>query len=200
MTRIVGIGDSWMARYSDTLRADADPLGLLGLLDPARFFPVNLAVSGSTAEQWANNFGSRLAQAMALFDECDCYAVSLGGNDARTYIDAHSDGGATITQTERERGVGSLIGVLSKLRATGKRVIVMQYSNPYPSDLATACGVDILNMGIRHAARRAGIKDADMICSATVLSAPGMMSGLGIHPKDPDGYAALAKLIEGMFP
>lgn len=200
MIRIVGIGDSWMARYSDILQADASPSGLLGLLDPSRFSAVNLAVSGSTAEQWADNFEGRLEKAVALAPECDCYAVSLGGNDARAYIDAHSDGGAAITQTERERGVGSLIGVLSNLRSTGKRVIVMQYSNPYPSDLATACGVDVLNMGIRHAAHRAGIKDADMIYSATVLSAPGMMSGIGIHPKDPDGYTVLAKLIEGMFP
>ena len=200
MIRIVGIGDSWMARYSDVLKADADPSGMLGLLDPARFFPVNLAVSGSTAEQWSNNFGGRLSQAVALAPECDCYVVSLGGNDAMAYIDAGSDGGIAITQTERERGLESLRGILSNLRSTGKRVLVMQYSNPYPSNLATACGVDILNMGIRHAAHRAGIKDADMICSATVLSAPGMMSGLGIHPKDPDGYAALAKLIEGMFP
>jgi len=193
--RLVVIGDSWNAGYDDLLKADTG--GWAAMLPKDRFAVKNLSVSGSTAEQWANNFGSRLAQAVALFDECDCYVVSLGGNDAFAYLSENSDGGAAITQAERERGIASLVKVLQALRATGKRVLVMQYANPYSGNIATAAGCDVLNLAIRWAGRTAKVGPSDYICSSTVLSEQGMMSGVGIHPT-PLGYAALSKLIEGM--
>jgi len=198
--RIVGIGDSWMARYSDALKADADASGLLGLLNPSRFSFVNLAKSGMTAERLAEDEDGRLSKAVGLAGECDCYAVSLLGNDAYAAISPSGDGGASITFAEISSAIQNMRSVLEELKSTGKRVLVMRYTNPYPGNLQTSAGCNVLNIGIGYAADLAGVPYTDLIESSETLSSPGMMSGIGIHPKDPDGYMALAKLIGGMFP
>lgn len=194
--RTVVIGDSWNAGWDDILRADTG--GWAAMLSKDRFAVKNLSVSGATAEQWAHDFGGRLSQAVALAPECDCYIVSLGGNDAYAYIQEGSAGGATVTDAERGAGMADMLKVLSTLKATGKRVLVMLYANPYKDNLVTAIGCDILNMGIRLVAQTAGIEERDLIVSQTVLAAGGMMSGVGIHPTSL-GYSALAELIEGML-
>ena len=194
--RFVDIGDSWNAGFDDETRTDKG--GWIAKLDPARFGRVaSLSVSGSTAKQWAEDFDGRLSRAVELAPATDVYFVSLMGNDAYAAMAEGSEGGKTVTAAEIRAAVGNLRNVVSALAATGKRVLVMMYANPFQNNFVTACGCTALNAAIVFASANF-VDSGDYIDSASVLEAPGMMSGIGIHPSDA-GYAALARLAEGMF-
>lgn len=197
MKKIVLVGDSWLAMWDDASRSDEETCGgLLSIMDRSRFDGVCLAKSGSTAKQWADDFEGRLTRALAT--ECDAYVVSLLGNDAYAAINPHSDGGANVTLAELRTAFDSLVKVLTALKNTGRRVLVLQYTNPYPNDKFAEMDCNLLNAAIVSIASMAGIKFPDLIFSGLVLDEPGEMSGIGIHPS-PVGYAKLATLIEGML-
>ena len=197
MKKIVLVGDSWLAMWDDASRSDEETDGgLLSLMDRSRFDGVCLAKSGSTAKQWADDFEGRLTRALAT--ECDAYVVSLLGNDTFAAINPQSEGGANVTLAELRTAFESLVKVLTALKATGRRVLVLQYTNPYPNDKVTEMGCVLLNAALLSATSMADIKSTDVIFSSLVLDEPGAMSGIGIHPS-PMGYARLAALIGDML-
>lgn len=197
MKKIGLVGDSWLAMWDDASRSDKEAAGgLLSIMDRSRFDGVCLAKSGSTAKQWAADFEGRLTRALAT--ECDAYVVSLLGNDAFAAINPQSDGGANVTLAELRTAFESLVKVLTALKATGRRVLVLQYTNPYPNDKIAALGCCLLNNAIYVATGMAGIGSVDLIFTSAVLDEPGAMSGIGIHPS-PAGYARLAALIGDML-
>lgn len=188
--KVTVVGDSWAAGYDDLSGSDTG--GWASRLDPSRFEVCNLGRSGSTAKQWADGGNGWLDGALARTGT-DAFVVSLLGNDMRA--DA-SDG--SVTYDEVLRSASALVRVLQRLAATGKRVVVMLYSSPYPGQTQADLGVCILNALVQEAARLAGIGRGDLVDSSVSLESPGRMSGTGIHPS-PDGYGALALQMEGVL-
>ena len=198
--RYIDLGDSWNAGYDD--RKAADTGGWLALLPGPGvrpgFVPVkHMSVSGSSAAQWAMDFGGRLSDAAARAGDTDVYFVSLLGNDAFAALRPDSPGGPLVTPEERERAVADIRKVVSTLHATGKRVLVMLYANPYPGNIGLDVACAALNSTIVFAVGDLVAPD-DYIQAFTVLKSPESWSGIGVHPS-PAGYAALASYVETLF-
>jgi lysophospholipase L1-like esterase len=173
MKRIAVVGDSWAAGYDDTFARDAGGwAAVLGVPDYLR-----MAVSGSTARQWASDFGGRLSDACAV--QKDCSVVFLGGNDLfRAMDDGKIDPSEVIALFN---DVGFVVRRLSEAAP----VIVGLYANPYADDPKAAVAVRLLNFCIRGACP-AGTRFIE--CAAFLERGD---IGPGIHPT-PSGYGKIA--------
>lgn len=179
MKRIAVVGDSWAAGYDDTFARDMGGwAAVLGIPDYLR-----MAVSGSTARQWASDFGGRLSAACAV--QKDCSVVFLGGNDLFRAMD---DG--KIEPNEIVALFNDVGFVVRRLAQTAP-VLVGLYGNPYPEDPKAVIAAKLLNFCIRSACP-AGTVFVD--CS-TFLG-PGDI-GPGIHPT-PSGYGKIAEEVQHM--
>lgn len=196
--RVTGIGDSVMAGFLDSDRQDHG--GWLACLPKDRFETRNLAVSGSTAEQWCNDWNGNLSRALKLAPETDAYCVSLLGNDLFAAMMPESTGGSVITQAEFERAIQNFIRVLMKLCEADKRVFVLEYGNPWPDDWMRTAAVEKLNIEVRKAVHfvcKTEYVGLSIILFNDLLSKEGMM-GSGVHPTEA-GYGAMAKRMEEML-
>ena len=194
MKRLTCLGDSWMAGWLDADKRDHG--GWPALLNKASFSVVNLAVSGSTAEQWASDFNGNLTRAAASIPT-DVFCVSLMGNDAFAAMLPESDGGKRVTLQEIRDAQDALRKVVKRLTDTGKRVTLWLYGNPYPGNWLYEAGVSSLNAAARTAVVGM-LEERDIIETRFVLRAQGMMSGIGIHPT-PKGYAEIARMAESVL-
>jgi lysophospholipase L1-like esterase len=147
----------------------------------------DLAVSGSTAQQWAADFNDRLS---AVVSSSAAIAVgSIGGNDL---FAAMSDG--RITDGEKYAAAASLFYVLMRLRR--KRILLMVYPDPFfgsrPDASAAAAGIAEAIKQIVSLARICGV-EVSVIDLSPVLS-PIHFDGTDIHP-NAAGYAVMAEAI-----
>lgn len=183
MNRMVGclvVGDSWS---SAVVAGEGDRVGwplMLGIPDEMR-----QAVAGSTAAQWAGDFGGRMTRAAQA--QADVVILSLLGNDA---FAALSDG--TVTPEEVSAGVASLRRVVETVRKS--RTIVLLYADPFCGrDLRSAVACPLLNAAI-CSALPAGVETFD---ARTVLR-PEHFDGSDIHPNRA-GHEAIADGLRDML-
>lgn len=177
MKRIAVVGDSWAAGYDDTFARDMGGwAAVLGIPDYLR-----MAVSGSTARQWASDFGGRLSAACAV--QKDCTVVFLGGNDVFRAMDDGKIEPAEIVALFND------IGFVVRRLSDSAPVIVGLYSNPYPGDVKAAVAVKLLNFCIKEAcpAGTHFIECAEFLGHGD--------TGPGIHPT-PSGYGKIAEEVQ----
>lgn len=179
---IVLFGDSYPAGripHTQTDGAFASALGLPLFSD--------LAESGSTAQQWAADFGGRLSAVVS--SSADVAVGSLGGNDAFAAI---ADG--VITDLEKVVALASLFHVL--MRLSSKRVVLMLYPDPFQGARPdAAAGRRQLVEAIAAVAGYVNSINGNivMLDLATVLG-PQHFDGQDIHP-NLAGYEAMADAV-----
>ena len=173
--------DSWMAGY-------VDGQGDTGVLADALSVRAEcrLAVSGSTAVDWALDKDQMLTRLLECAKECQCVVLSLGGNGALRAM--KNDG--KITPEELCEVASAISAVTEGLKEHFREVFLVLYANPYPDDSAAAVGCALLNALLIASAAHETI----FIPSYSVLNREAM-SGAGIHPSQA-GYVKLASLIE----
>jgi len=182
MKTIVVGGDSWNKGFDDLSRTDDG--GWVKQLSPMWYNPINLAVSGSTAKQWADDFEGRLSTIEVM--ECDAVVMSLGGNDL---LHAIADG--MLTTSEIVTMLTSINTVLTRIKCFKKRLIVILYANPKADRQDMAIGVKLLNAMIRQMAPA----DTEFIDCSTFLTSEDFYLLGGIHPNT-KGYAKIAAEVE----
>lgn len=116
------IGDSHAKGYLPHTCVDSDAIGT-ALGTPAELCQ---AVSGSTADDWAQNFSDRLNFAIADSLGVEAVLVSLGGNDA---FKAAADG--TVSDFEVAALCVNLAHVLREIAVHAPRVFVLLYGYPF---------------------------------------------------------------------
>lgn len=109
---------------------------------------MRLAVSGSTALDWARDIDDRLTRAEAHAYGADAVLVSLLGNDL---FAAASDGNVTVA--EIAASIAALYEVLHTLSGLPRRLFVLLYGQPYRSPTPEqARGLALLNDAIKACA------------------------------------------------
>lgn len=174
--KILVIGDSWSSAYVATPTGPIDRDGwpkLLGVPDAMR-----QGVAGSTAEQWAADFESRLTKAAQT--EANVVILSLLGNDA---FAALSDG--KITGNEIASALLNFNRVV--LLAKKARTIVLQYADPFNGANPQHAFICHLMNALIKGECPDGVEVFD---TRTVLK-PEHFDGKDIHPNI-DGHKAIA--------
>lgn len=140
----------------------------------------NLAVNGSHAADWAEDFGGRLTSAKEL--DSEIVIVSLLGNDARRAMKDKK-----ITMTEILKGIKDMRKVLSSF--PGKRVVVFLYTDPFSgTNPVSKVGVRMLNKLIEMVSLE--YLNVELFPTDRVLL-PEHFDGKDYHPLT-SGYKAIA--------
>lgn len=187
---IVLFGDSYTAGRIPHTQTDGALRTALGLPLYA-----DLARSGSTAQQWADDCNDWVAE--VVMSSADIAVGSLGGNDAFAAI---ADG--MITDVERITAAASLFHVLMRLRRK-TRVILMLYPDPFCGRRIDAIQMHrdlILSITAVGALAHSINGNITLLDLGTVLR-PEHFDGVDIHPNEA-GYQAMAEavlaLIDGL--
>ncbi|HPS07328.1 MAG TPA: SGNH/GDSL hydrolase family protein [Kiritimatiellia bacterium] len=120
--RIMILGDSHAKGFLPHTRVDSDAIAeRAGTPEELR-----MAVSGSTAEEWALNSGGRMERAVLAAASCDAALISLGGNDL---FKIARDG--NIEDAEIARTTCFLYDVISMIALAVPRTFVLLYGYPF---------------------------------------------------------------------
>jgi len=168
---ILVVGDSYSAAREGDTGLDLGWPDVMGI-DHAK----RQAVSGSTAAQWAADFGGRLTQ--ALNTPSDVLILSLLGNDAFAALAA---GFNLLTAEQVEKAYVSLHAVVAQLCEGRQRSIVLLYPDPFNGrNSQYDVGLPLLNGAIRSACavQAHAIEFVDLGEWLT----PGDFNGTDMHP------------------
>jgi hypothetical protein len=178
---VLFVGDSWGAGHNATDGADNGWVGI-------PFEVVNLAIDGSTAQQWAADANGWLTR--AANQSADVVVISLLGNDA--FVAFTNDG--QVTADEIAAAHMNLRTVVE--RFTGRRIIVLLYAVPQSSDWRVPLACAFLNGSIKAALTGLQVEWAD---TGTWLTPAQVGGGMPPHPTA-DGWQAarirISELIE----
>jgi lysophospholipase L1-like esterase len=180
MAKILIIGDSWASAYVATETGDIDRDGwpkLLGIPDEMR-----QGIAGSTAAQWAADFGGNLTRAIQT--EADVVIISLLGNDAFAVINSGQTSLPAVFG-EIAAGVDNFRKVVESVRKP--RTIVIQYTDPFSGNnpmSAVAC--PLLDAFIKGE-----VPDGVEVFDTRTVLKPEHFNGHDIHP-NMAGHQAIA--------
>ncbi|TRZ51558.1 MAG: SGNH/GDSL hydrolase family protein [Dehalococcoidia bacterium] len=172
---IISIGDSWGKVVAGGGTAWPETLGIR-----------NLNVSGSRAEEWANNKNNWLSNAQEC--KADIVIVSLMGND---YMAALQDG--VISPLEIFSGLHSMKTVVTAMLPA--KIIVLLYADPFNGkDDRSNIALPILNAAIRFSCIGLPVAIVDSSIFLTSIH----FDGKDIHPNQL-GHQTIADTMSGML-
>ena len=183
--RFTVMGDSWGTGYVEGGPDHGGWLDVAGI-EPA----LRLAVNGSTAQNWASDFGSHLTGALACADakSADAVIASLTGNDI---LQALGDG--KITDCEGHsifHAYKSVLFELANVYGVGN-VWVLLYADPWQGRRPDAA----IGLAMLKGALMAIAPEGVHFLDAGLVLKPEHFNGTGIHP-NAAGHEALGKFIK----
>lgn len=146
---------------------------------------LRLAVSGSTAIDWARDLDGRLTRAEARASGCEAVLVSLLGNDL---FAASADGNVTVA--EIAASLAALYEVLHTLSGLPRRMFVLLYGQPFPQPTPEqARGLALLKEAIIACANTVALITGNPVefLDESEILAPSDWPGDDIHPFE-SGY------------
>lgn len=181
MRNILIVGDSHAEGYLPHSKIRSNAIAeAVGALPELR-----LAVSGSTAIDWARDLDGRLTRAEAHSYGCEAALVSLLGNDL---FAASADGNVTVA--EIAASIAALYEVLHTLSGLPQRLFVLLYGQPFQQPTPEqARGLALLNEAITACANTVALitgNPIEFIDESKILDASDW-PGDDIHPFE-SGY------------
>lgn len=186
--KILIVGDSHAKGFLPHSKIDSDAIGIR-LGSPAE---MRIAISGSTAEQWASDFNMRLTLAQLAAQDAEATLISLGGNDL---FKAAQDG--HVEDAEIAALCCHVFHVLEELALPSKRTFVLLYGYPFMTvDAHKLMAVTRLNAFIAGVARTVAALHGVRIetLDERMILIPEDWPGDDIHPFE-SGYIKIAEEI-----
>lgn len=183
--RILIVGDSHAKCRLPHGSVDSDAIAnRLDVPDELR-----LAVSGSTAIEWASDKDGWLSRAQALAAECDAVLISLLGNDL---FAAARDG--HIETSEVAAAAGALYEVVRSIAIAAPRTFVLLYGYPYhDSNVRNILALEALDGAIEAVVETVRVVTGSRIetIDERRIVSRSDWPGDDIHPLE-SGYIAIA--------